>query len=363
MRRRWERWLGAWSNGLVFGLVLAVCAWPASAENGLDVGAARSVRIEGKPERFVVCDQAGRAPVISVMLGRRAVAVANALGGETVALDPVACEPPVSARPSVQCSVKRAPQPIHIDVRFADRARRAGSGVFGERWDYRSLRLRQLSGDNVVTWVDHEIELPLDEVFEDRIVRHIDEPGAPSADSCGIGFLVIRSHLRQGAALTLYALSASGLEARAASEPLGMRERWRDVIGVADVVGDGRRRIVEVTEPHGAGRLQIDDIRVGRIEPESTLDGYTTHRLGNSRQGIGALLDVTGDGVADIVVPTSDWKCLAVVTARGGVLREAGRLSCSTAPIVDVLAADLNGDERADLVAVRADGTIEAWFR
>jgi hypothetical protein len=81
------------------------------------------------------------------------------------------------------------------------------------------------------------------------------------------------------------------------------------------------------------------------------------------RQGIGALLDLTGDGVADIVVPTRDWKCLVVVTARGGTLREAGRLSCSDAPIVDVLAADLNGDGRDDLVAARADGTIEVWIR
>ena len=367
MRRRREslqRWLGWWPQGLALWAVLLAWALPASAENGLDVGPVRSIRVDGRPDRFVVCDQAGHAPVVSVMLGRRAVAVARALGGETVVLDPSACEPPLSARPSVQCSVGHAPQLMHIDVRLADRARRAGNGIFGERWEYRSLRLRQLSGDNVVSWVDHEVELPLDEVFEDRIVRHIDQPGTPPADSCGVGFLVIRSHVRQGAALALYALSSSGLESRAVSEPLGTRESWRDVIGIADVVGDGRRRIVEVTEPHQAGRLQIDDIRAGRIEPESTLDGgYTTHRFGTARQGIGALLDLTGDGIADIVVPTSDWKCLAVVTARRGVLREVGRLSCGSALIVDVLAADLNGDNRDDLVAVRADGTIEAWFR
>ncbi|HKV00356.1 MAG TPA: VCBS repeat-containing protein [Vineibacter sp.] len=366
MRRRRERrhrCSGAWPRGLALWVVLLAWALPACAENGLDVGPARRVRIDGKPERFVVCDQAGQAPVVSVMQGRRAIAVVSALSGETVTLDPGACEPPVSARPSVQCSVGRAPQVMHIDVRLADRARRAGNGIFGERWEYRSLRLRQLTGDNVVSWVDHEVELPLDEMFEDRVVRHVDQPGAPSADSCGTGFLVIRSHVRQGAALALYALSPSGLESRAVSEPLGERERWRDVIGVADVVGDGRRRIVEVAEPHRMGRLQIDDIRAGRIEPEATLDGYTTHRLGSGRQGVGALLDVTGDGVTDIVVPTSDWKCLAVVTARQGVLREVGRLSCNAALIVDVLAVDLNGDDRDDLVAVRADGTIEAWFR
>lgn len=366
MLRRWKRlyrWPGTRPLALALAAVLFAIGLPAGAENGLDVGPVRSVRIDGKPERLVVCDLAGQAPVVSVMLGRRAVAVARALGGETVTLDPGACEPPVSARPSVQCSVGRAPQLMHIDVRLADRARRAGNGIFGERWEYRSLRLRQLSGDNVVSWVDHEVELPLDEVFEDRTVRHIDQPGTPSADACGIGFLVIRSHVRQGAALALYALSPSGLESRAVSEPLGERERWRDVIGVADVVGDGRRRIVEVTEPHRAGRLQIDDIRAGRIEPEAGLDGYTTHRLGTGRQGVGALLDLTGDGVVDIVVPTSDWKCLAVVTARRGVLREVGRLSCGPALIVDVLAVDLNGDDRDDLVAVRTDGTIEAWFR
>ncbi|HEX2890620.1 hypothetical protein [Vineibacter terrae] len=366
MLRRRERlvgWSCAWLCGPLVVAALAAGAAPADAEVGLEIGSSRTARVEGRPERFLMCDRPGGAPVLGVVLGRRTVSVPHALDGETVVLDAGGCEPPVWARPSVQCSLGRAPGLMHVDVRLADRARRLGRGIFGERWEYRTLRMRRLSGQDVVSWVDQEIDLPPDELFEDRTVRHVDPPGGSGEDACGAGFLVIRSHVRQGAALVLYAFAPTGLEPRAASEPLGARERWRDVIGIADVVGDGRRRIVEVVEPHQVGRLQVDDIKVGRIEPDASLDGYTSHRFGSVRQGIGALLDVTGDGVADIVVPTSDWKCLAVVTAQRGALREAGRLSCAESPIVDVLAADLNGDARDDLVSVRADGTIEAWLR
>jgi len=350
--------------GVVLVAAMLAGAMPAAAEQGLDIRPARVARVDGKPERFVVCDQPGGTPVVGVVLGRRVVSVAGALDGRPSTLDPKRCESPVSARPSVQCSLGRAPGAVHVDVRLAERARRAGQGIFGERWEYRSLRLRRLKGEESVSWTDHEIDLPAEVLFEDRAVRHVVPAGQPSTDACGTGFLVIRSHVRHGAALVLYALAPStGLETRAVSEPLGEPERWRDVIGTVDIVGDGRLRIVEIAEPHQLGRLQLDEVRDGRIEPVATLDGYTSHRFGTVRQGIGALLDVTGDGVADIVVPTRDWRCLAAVTARGGVLREAGRLSCSDALIVDVLIADVNGDGQVDLVAARADGTIEAWIR
>jgi hypothetical protein len=63
------------------------------------------------------------------------------------------------------------------------------------------------------------------------------------------------------------------------------------------------------------------------------------------------------------VVATIDWKCLVAVSAARGALRELGRLSCGSAPIVDAVVADINGDGKDDLVAARADGTIEVWTR
>jgi hypothetical protein len=340
-----------------------VAADPLRAEGSLDLGA-RKARVEGTPERFVVCDRVGAGSILGLVLGSRIVAVAPALEGQSVALDARRCAPPVASRPSVQCDQGHGKTSIHLDVRLIDRTRRIGQGVFGERWEYRALRLRRMVGQEAVTWVDHQVELPLDELFEDRAVRRVAPLGSAAAEGCGTGFLVVRSHVEYGAALALYApASSGGLEPAAASAPLGGPGRWRDVIGVADVVGDGRPRVVEVAEPHVIGRLQIDDIRDGRIAPISGLDGYTSHRFGTARQGIGALISLTGHDIADIVVPTRDWTCLAVLTARGAVLRERTRLSCAAAPLIDVTAADLDGDGQDEVVAVRADGTIEAWRR
>jgi hypothetical protein len=220
-----------------------------------------------------------------------------------------------------------------------------------------------LSGVDAVSWVDHKIDLPADEFFEDRSVRHVAAAGAAPSDACGMGFLVIQSNPREGAALVLYALAPlTGLTPKVVSDPLGTPALWRDVIGVADVVGDGRLRVVEIVEPHGRGRLQLDEIRDRRFEPGAGLDGYSSHRFGTSRQGVAALVDLTEDGIAEIAVPTADWKCLAFISASRDELRERGR-SCSESPIVDVVAADLDGNGRKDLLLARANGTLAAWTR
>ena len=349
--------------------VFALAAWagllaaPAVADMGVDTRPARTARLDGSPARFLFCDQPGGAIVVGIAVGRRVIEAGPALDGRTATLDPRRCEPPESARPSVQCSVGAPPVITYVDVRLANRARRLGHGIFGERWEYSSLRLRLLSGVDAVSWVDHEIGLPADEYFEDRSVRHILAAGTASSDACGMGFLVIQSHVRDGAALVLYALAPlTGLTPQVVSDPLGTPALWRDVIGVADVVGDGRLRVVEVVEPHGRGRLQLNEVRNRRFEPGAGLEGYSSHRLGTPRQGIGALLDLTEDGAAEIVVPTGDWKCLAFVSAGSGELRETGRW-CSESPIVDVVAGDLDGNGRKDLLLVRADGTLAAWTR
>jgi hypothetical protein len=348
-------------------LSVALLAWAPSASRadaGAELRPTQTVRLDGVPERIVLCDVAGGTPALGASLGRRVVHVGRALAGETVLLDARRCEPPATTRPSVQCTLGRGPRAAHIDVRLTDRARRAGHAVFGERWEYRSLRLRRLVGQEAVSWVDDQVELPPDEVFEDRTVRRMPPPGPAAADACGTGFLVIRSHVHTGAALALYGLSRSGaLESLAVSDALGAPERWRDIVGIGDVVGDRKLRVVEVTDPHSAGRLQLSELRDGKFEAVAGLDGYTTHRFGTARQGIGALMDLTGDGIPDIVVPTTDWKCLAAVSAGWGQLRELGRLSCAGASIVDIAVSDINGDGRDDLVALRADGTVEVWTR
>ncbi len=358
-----EVWLRSRRAGFALAAAAGLFAAPALADMDLDTRPARTVRIEGKPTGFLFCDQPGGAIVVGVAVGRRVIEARPALEGRTVTLDARRCEPPDSARPSVQCSVGTPPVITYVDVRLADRVRRVGRSIFGEQWEYSALRLRLLSGVDAVSWVDHKIDLPADEFFEDRSVRHVVAPGTAPSDACGVGFLVIQSHVRDGAALVLYALAPlTGLTPQVVSEPLHAPALWRDVIGAADVVGDGRLRVVEIVEPHGRGRLQLNEIRNRRFEPGAALDGYSSHRPGTPRQGVGALLDLTADGIADIAVPTTDWKCLAFVSATTDALRESGR-ACGDSPILDVVAGDLDGNGRKDLLLVRANGTLAAWTR
>ena len=155
--------------------------------------------------------------------------------------------------------------------------------------------------------------LPDDAVFEDRRVRlaDVDGDGSPEA-------IVVKSDLRLGAAIAVYALHADRMDPLAESPAIGTRHRWLNPVGVGDFTGTGEVMIAAVVTPHLAGSLRLYRLAAGKLVEVARLDGFTNHILGSRNLDLARLDDVDSDGAPDVVLPSLDRTALAAVSFRGG---------------------------------------------
>ncbi|MGF1501394.1 MAG: FG-GAP repeat domain-containing protein [Paracoccaceae bacterium] len=156
------------------------------------------------------------------------------------------------------------------------------------------------------------VTLPKDRVFEDRAPRlaDLDGDGQPEV-------VVVESSLRGGAELAIYAHEGRRLVKRAATPPIGARNRWRAVVGIADLDADGRPEIAEVVTPHIGGTLRLWAYRDGALTELASAEGYSNHRIGE-RAIVSAVRDC-GAG-PELVLPDFGWRSLRAVRLwRGGL--------------------------------------------
>ena len=104
----------------------------------------------------------------------------------------------------------------------------------------------------------YRLKLPTDSVFEDREPRIADIKGDGQDE-----IIVVRSYLRQGAALAIIAVRGDGLEIIAETPPIGEHFRWLNPAGIADFDGDG---LADLAIPSFDRRsLRVLGFRNGRV--------------------------------------------------------------------------------------------------
>jgi hypothetical protein len=192
---------------------------------------------------------------------------------------------------------------------------------------------------------------PPDAVIEDRLPRLVH---AWNTDAV----LTVQSSTEGGAAVLLLAVRGERLQPLAESAPIGQARRWLNPIGVADFTGSGIPEVVAVVTPHIGGWLTRFRRDGERLLPVEKVPGFSNHAIGTDELRLAAMLDANADGVVDLAVPGAERRTLRLVTFAGGRFRELQRIGHSAPIRSAVIAQDVDGDGRKELVYALADGLL-----
>lgn len=156
------------------------------------------------------------------------------------------------------------------------------------------------------------VEAGPEAVFEDREPRLADLDG-------GAKILVIKSYQTKGSALAVVAKGDGGWRVVAETPPIGQPQRWLNPAAVAAFEGDGKPTIALVRTPHVEGVLQLWAYDAGKLVLRHEARGYSNHAFGSSAQDLAAAVDLDGDGIPELAIPTLDRGSLALVSLKGGI--------------------------------------------
>lgn len=199
---------------------------------------------------------------------------------------------------------------------LAEPTDRLRHGVLGDSLEARAVRVRTRSGE-VLTY-----RLTGQAVFEDLYprVHDIDNDGRDEV-------LLVES--RQFAGSNVIALGVRGgqLVALAETEPIGEPSRWLNPVGVADVDGDGRLELLVVLTPHIGGTLVAYRFDGAGFRLVYRIGGVSNHAIGSRAMKLSAFVDVNGDGIPEVIVPSPDRRMLRAIAFSTGVPIDIARIA------------------------------------
>ena len=79
--------------------------------------------------------------------------------------------------------------------------------------------------------------------------------------------------------------------------------------------------------PHANGVLMEYHLKDDHLIPEHGITGVTNHVAGSRDQGMAALMDANGDGITDVLIPSSDRRSLRVLGFHSGIPLEFARFN------------------------------------
>lgn len=194
---------------------------------------------------------------------------------------------------------------------YEEPTERYGHGILGDAIEAGTLAVERSDG----TVLRHVLSDR--HVFEDRTPRLVDLDGDGLVE-----VVAIRSSLTEGGAIAVYGIDDGALVEKAVAGSIGTINRWLNVAGIDDFMGTGDRQIAYVKTPHIGGTLYLYRYTPAGLEQVGELYGFSNHAIGAREQRLSAVLDLDGDGVPELAVPSADRGRLRLVGFKDGALRD-----------------------------------------
>ena len=185
---------------------------------------------------------------------------------------------------------------------LADPTTRYDHGVLGDPIEAGSVVVETRNGTR------HTVSAGPDAVFEDLSPRLVDF--GDGHDS----IVVVKSYLKKGSSLAVIGRRRGRYEVVAETPPIGRPHRWLDPAGIADFTGNGKADIAFVRMPHVLGQLELWTFDGARLAKGPQMSGFANHIAGTRALNMAAVIDVDGDGAADLALPSLDRSRLRLVS-------------------------------------------------
>lgn len=207
--------------------------------------------------------------------------------------------------------------------------RRYAHAILGDAVEAGALVARRPDG------ATFSIDLPQSQVFEDRYPRIADLDGDGRSE-----VIAIRASRTGGGGVAVYGLRDGRLTELAAIADIGRPNRWLNIAAIADLDGAPGLEIAFVKTPHIGGTLKVFAYKDGALTLLTEAFGFSNHAIGAREMRLSALLDVDGDGVVELAVPSADRRALRLMSVKGGALSEIAAVAMPEAIDKAILASE-----------------------
>lgn len=224
---------------------------------------------------------------------------------------------------------------------YSSPTRRYGHGVLGDAVEAGVLMAKTRTGAVI------KLELPKSHVFEDLAPRIADLDGDGRNE-----IVCIRSSLTGGAAVAIYGLQNKELVLKDSSPEIGRANRWLNIAGIAEYLGDGRKVVAWVETPHIGGRLKMavfDGVSLRSVAKNR--DGFSNHVIGSRELGLSATRYPGAGRAPQLVLPSADRSKLVLIDRhRMSSIAVPGHISHRIAAVGQLL---VTATENGKLLAIR----------
>jgi len=178
-----------------------------------------------------------------------------------------------------------------------------------------------------------------------------------TTDAEGQDILVtVTSNQRNGSSIVGY--RADGIEIPGTA--IGTGFRWKHLVGAIPLPSGHGRRIVAVKTPHIGGVVEVLEVAAGQLQLAAERSGYSTHDIGERNLGMVALVDVTGDGSAEILAPDQSKQHLVGLRIDGDEMEEVWSADLGARIISNIAIAGTGNGLAA--IAGTADGMLHFFW-